>query len=126
MSKKVYYAHSLHLYNTPQEERDVILLEQLGYEVINPNNFEIQDTYNAWCKGVADVDKMKFFEWVVKKCDVVAFRRHVDMKIPSGVMYEVDYAFSRGIPTFELPTILPSHKLTVEETREYLKYNGQR
>lgn len=124
--KKVYYAHSLHLYNTPQEERDVILLEALGYEVVNPNTFEMQDKYTAWTKEVPDTERMKFFEWAVGKCDVIAFRRHVDMTIPSGVMYELDYAFMRGIHAFELPTILPSQKLTVDETREYLRYNGQR
>lgn len=41
--KKVYYAHSLHLYNTPQEKRDIELLEKLGFEVLNPNQPEIQE-----------------------------------------------------------------------------------
>ena len=126
MSRTIYYAHSLHIYNTPQEERDIKLLADLGFEVVNPNNPKTQEEYNEWCKTVEDAARMKFFDWMVGKCLFLAFRRHIDGKIPSGVMYEIEYAEMRGIPVFELPTILPSHKLTVEETRAYLKYNGQR
>ena len=124
--KKVYYAHSLHLYNTPQEKRDVELLENLGYEVLNPNSEEVASGFQEFRKTVDEFKYMQYFEDLVKKCDVVAFRRHVDMKIPAGVMKEVDCAIIHNIPVFELPTILQSQKMTVVETREYLGYNGQR
>ena len=33
---KAYYAHCLSIFNTPQERRDVAVLETLGFEVYNP------------------------------------------------------------------------------------------
>ena len=38
---KVYYAHSMGLYNSPQEARDIETLENLKLEVLNPNSVEI-------------------------------------------------------------------------------------
>lgn len=125
----VYYAHSIHLYNTLQEKRDIELLESMEFEVLNPNGKIIQRQYEKFKKhpgGLYIVDPMAYFKELVDRCDVTAFRSHVDLKIPSGVMYEVDYAVKIGKPVFELPTLTQSRRLTVDETREYLKYNGQR
>lgn len=125
----VYYAHSMHLYNTFQEKRDLELLHSLGFEVLNPNSDKNQKGYEQYKNhksGRFLIDPMGYFTDLVDKCDVTAFRSHVDLKIPSGVMYEVDHAIKIGKPVFELPTLTKSRKLTLEETREYLNYNGQR
>ena len=39
----VYYAHPMAIYGTPQEDRDIETLENLGFTVVNPNTFDIAD-----------------------------------------------------------------------------------
>lgn len=126
--KKVYYAHSMHLYNTPQEKRDIELLEKLGFEVLNPNNRNSIIEYEEWLKKnkISDLGKMEWFEYLVNDCDCVAYRSYVDLKIPSGVLFEVEYAMKINLPVFELPTITESRRMSIKETREYSSYNGQR
>lgn len=122
---KVYYAHSMHLYNTPQEKRDIELLEKLNFEVLNPNTPETQQKIDE-LKANHISDYMSYFKGLIDSCDCFAFRSHVDGKIPSGVVYELEYALSKDKPTFELPSILLSRFLNTEDTRRYLAYNGQR
>jgi len=124
--KKVYYAHSMHLYGTAQEERDIETLELLGYIVLNPSDKHIQEQFRKWQADFQDKEYMLFFDYLIGECDIFAFRRHVDGKIPAGVWKEIQYAENQGKIVFELPTILPSHELSVAETRKYLELNGQR
>jgi len=127
MSKPIaYYAHSMHLYGSKQEDRDVKLLESLGYSVINPGSTEIQVELEYWMKDNSEKEAMAFFKEYAEECDLLAYRCHVDLKIPSGVMQEIDWAIAYGNPVLELPTITQARRMTLEETREYLKYNGQR
>lgn len=122
---KIYYVHSLHLYNTPQEKRDIELLTQLGFEVLNPNTPEYQaEVERRIAEGKGEY--MMYFDELIGLCDGLAYRSHVDGKIPSGVGMEIKFAAVQQKPVFELPTLTPSRFLSVEETREYLKYNGQR
>lgn len=123
---KVYYAHSLHLYNTPQEERDYLLLEDLGFSVINPNSFEIQQGIEEYKKEHGEENCMDFFRSLMDECDCLAFRAHIDGRIPSGVGYEIKYMRLAGKHVFELPTLTNNKFMEVEETRQYLQYNGQR
>lgn len=115
----IYYAHQLSLYDTVQECRDVQTLEQLGFEVLNPNTPETQ----AKCKG-------NYFEEVFKpmvlSCDALAFRSNVDLKIGAGAYKEVLYAIDAGIPVIELPSAILERGLTVEQTRGRLREMGQR
>lgn len=124
--KKVYYAHSMHLYNTLQEKKDIDFLESLGYEVVNPNCKVFERQYRSWLieNNIQDKDKMKWFESIVKPCDVLAYRSHTNLRIPSGVLYEIDYAFRNGILVFEIPTIIESRRMTLKETRQYLRDVG--
>lgn len=126
---KVYYAHSMHLYGTPQEQRDVELLESMGFTVFNPNNPAIQNEVNSFKTNpeLFEVDNvMDLFKVYIKSCDILAYRSHVDLRIPSGVLFEVDYAIEINKPVFELPTLTTQRRMTYPETIEYLKYNGQR
>ena len=122
--RKVYYAHSLHIYDTPQETRDINLLEKLGYEVINPNTKEIQEEIARI--NLENPEYMDIFDNIIAECDLVAFRSHTDLKIPQGVWKEIGYANKRNIPIIELTTITDSRELSINETRQYLHYNGQR
>jgi hypothetical protein len=141
--KKVYYAHSQALYDTPQEERDVALLEAMGFEVLNPNSPHIQEQYEAWVKAPhSSGQKMEIFRSFVVNCDVLAFRAHPSGGIPAGVAKEIGYALERTssaeehrnllyppvdpMPIFELPRMLGERTLSVEATRAWLMEVGQR
>lgn len=107
---RCYYAHPMSLYNTPQEQRDIILLESLGFEVLNPNRAE----YIGF-----DLDE---FCDLANSCDVLAFRALADGSITSGVYEEL-----REHPrVFELPSALSRRRLTVEQTLAALAESGQR
>jgi len=114
MKLKCYYAHCLAIYNTYQEERDVKLLESLGFEVVNPNSSEYQKKY--------ETEGMLFFKELAQKCNVIAFRALPSGEIPAGVAGEIDC----GLPIIELPSGISRRKLSVEQTREYLREVGQR
>lgn len=123
---KIYYAHSMHLYNTEQEKRDITFLESLGFEIINPNTPEVQtglDTYR-YLNGEDNI--MDYFNSILDGVDGLAFRGHVDGKIPSGVGYEIKYILFTGKPIFEIPNLLKGRFLDIEDTREYLKQFGNR
>lgn len=128
---KIYYAHSLHLYDTPQEVRDLYVLRKLGFQVENPNFpthhhkcAEIRNTYSDYDEGSSKI--MEYFTSVIEDCDALAFRAHIDGRIPSGVGMEVRKALELNIPVIEVPTFINSKFMTKAETREYLQYLGQR
>ena len=130
--KRVYYAHSMHLYGKPQEYRDINTLFDLGFEVVNPSDQlhkdkcdEIRQEYpDDYDKGSEEI--MKYFMEVVDSCDGVAFRAHIDGKIPSGVGKEVKRAIETHKPIIELPTLYNSKFMEKGETRQYLNYLGER
>lgn len=118
--KKIYYAHCRALYGTQQENRDILLLESLGFDVLNPNNKVHQDS----CKAFIDV--MEYFLQLVATCDAVAFRALPNGKIPAGVLKEVKFAYEKNKPVMELPVNIGLREMTVEQTRAYLTEVGQR
>lgn len=90
---KVYYAHSMGLYNTSQEARDVKTLEDLGLEVLNPNSEEISNNFKNACKTMSYMAAFnKIFGDLVKSCEVFAFKALPDGKIPSGIAAELEIA----------------------------------
>ena len=117
-SLKIYYAHSVSLYNTPQELRDIELLERLGFEVFNPNQPACNAGYQA--------EGMKYFERVLDDCDALAFRANPGGSINAGVVKEINYMIVQGAPVIELPTLVGRQYLSVEDTRAYLKEVGNR
>jgi hypothetical protein len=122
---RCYYAHCLAIYNTRMEERDVRLIERLGFEVLNPNCQRIKDEFAAYKTRNPD-DYMQYFEGVVMGCDVLAFRALPDGAIPAGVEKEVRWALGMGKPVIELPGALTRRTLSVHATRDYLYEIGQR
>jgi hypothetical protein len=115
---QAYYAHCTSLYNTPQEERDLSLIEELGFLVYNPNCEEADIAYKE--------HGMPWFKKKVEECDCLVFRSLPDGNIPAGVYKEIQWAKEGGRPVFELPSGLLQRELSVEETREYLREVGQR
>lgn len=123
---KVYYAHSIHLYNTPQEQIDIELLTKLGFEVVNPNSVEVDIAYKEYKSKYGDDKAMDYFRELIDDCAILAFRSHVDNKIPSGVGYEIKYAITKSKLIIELPNFVSNRFLSLEDTREYLKLLGKR
>lgn len=123
---KVYYAHSMHLYNTIQEKRDINTLEGLGFEVFNPNSGTIQEEVEKYKLEFGDASTMEYFKVLIQNCEIFAFRAHPDGKIPSGVGYELKYAINSTKIIIELPSLISMRNLSLEDTREYLKLLGQR
>lgn len=124
---KIYYAHCLQIYGTPQEERDVSLLELLGFEVYNPNNEDIQQLVQRWKGMDPDYDVMrKIFLPLVETCDALAYRGVPDGRLPGGVWMEATHADKLNIPIIELPYGLAWRGMTTDQSREYLRETGQR
>lgn len=115
---KIYYARPISLYNTKQEERDLLLLVQLSFQVVNPNKEELQVRYQQ--------EGMDVFLSAVKDCDFLAFRSFPDGKISAGVIKEINQAIELGKQVIELPTITSQRELSVDDTRKYLQFLGHR
>lgn len=115
---KIYFARPISLYNTPQDERDIQLMEALGFEVVNPNKEKLSKRYQK--------EGMSVFYKAVADCDALAFRSFPDLSISAGVHGEILKAEELGKPVFELPTITSSRVLSVDDTRAWLKYLGAR
>jgi len=120
---KIYYAHPMYLYNTPQEKRDIKLLEILGFEVINPNSEPYISEFKAiMAKGSYD---MTYWVKLARSCDAIAFRGCPDGRILSGVGAEIRENIE--MPIIELPSMIKSRIIpNVEETRQFLSEIGQR
>jgi len=116
---KCYYAHCMALYNTPQEARDIALLESLGFEVLNPNAPEHEHNWETL--------GMDYAHALVTQCEVFAFRALPESgNIPSGVYTEIRIAQSLDIPVIELPSCIGYREMSYPMTVEYLKEVGQR
>jgi hypothetical protein len=153
MSRRIYYAHCIAIYSTPQEDRDVAMLEEMGFEVINPNNPQMQERCDELKQRFKDGHLDGFFdahrgqqprltqfrdageaimELIFKplispaKIDALAFRALPDGRIPAGVYLEVQCAREKLLPVIELPANLSGRQLSVESTREYLREIGVR
>jgi hypothetical protein len=118
VQKTAYYAHSISIYDTPQEARDERLLESLGFDVLTPNAPGIEEEYRE--KGMA------FFRTLIEQCDALAFRAHPDTNISAGVGKEISFARVLSVPVFELPTHVGRRTLSVDLTRQYLREAGVR
>jgi hypothetical protein len=140
--KKIYYAHCMAIYNTPQENRDVETLEDLGFIVYNPNNpvdnarcSEIRHNFvppseqprsGIFYSTASDEIMGEVFKPAVEGCDALAFRALPDGRIPAGVFKEIQWAREAGIPRIELPSGVGSRSMSIDATREYLTEMGQR
>jgi hypothetical protein len=120
---KVYYARPISLYGTKQEERDLAMLNKMVdgnvlWDIVNPNKAELAERYKK--------EGMDVFLEAVKDCNGLVYRSFPDGKISAGVKKEIDKAIELGKWVFELPTITEARVLSVDATREYLQYLGNR
>jgi adenylate cyclase class IV len=115
---KIYYARPINLYNSAQDQRDIELMQRLGFEVLNPNKEKLQERYKT--------EGMDVFLQAVTDCDALAFRSFPDLSISAGVKKEIDKVIELNKPVIELPIITSNRVLSVEDTREYLRCIGAR
>lgn len=134
---KAYYAHCIAIYSTPQEDRDVATLEEMGFTVSNPNRPDVQakcdfvrGQFNtAGPFGYNDASEAVMhlvFRPLVEEADVFVFRALPDGRIPSGVALELQWARDMQKPVIELPSNISSRGMTLQATREYLHEIGAR
>ena len=123
-SMRAYYAHCQSIYRTPQEYRDLNLLGQLGFDIVNPS--EVQHSKRVEEMKSRGENVMLYFEMLVESCDVLAFRALPDGRIPAGVAKEIEKAKSLGRAIIELPSGILSRTMSLNETCEYLAEAGQR
>lgn len=124
---KVYYAHFMGIYNTPQEERDVATLQDLDLQVINPNRKDISDRFKEALKVLPYKDAFEqVFGGLVEDCEVFAFKALPDGRIPGGVAWELRIAKLEGKTIIELPSGMHARSMGKDDTREYLQDIGQR
>lgn len=140
---KVYYAHCIALYGSPQELRDLVMLQDLfrGAEIINPADRMWEDRcqleretvrrYNLAYPETPKDASHEIMEKVFKplatwQTHALAFRALPDGRIPAGVGREVQWAVEYGNPVIELPSNLMGRGMTVDQTRAYLREVGQR
>lgn len=125
MKLKVYYAHPMYLYNTPQEKRDIEILEKMGFEVINPNSEPYISEYKIEIE--AGRHNMDYWNKLALSCDILAFRSLPDGSILSGVGSEILCCMNEKRPIIELPSMIKKRIIKdVEITRGYLSEIGQR
>lgn len=122
---RIYYAHCMAIYHTPQEARDVRTLMELGLNVVNPNDSFFEAGVQQ-LKKEQPSDYMEYFKGIILTCEALAFRALPDGRIPAGVFKEIEWAREKGIPIFELPSGISTREMSVASTREYLKEVGQR
>ena len=115
---RIYYAHCTSLFDTPQEKRDILLLEGLGFEVYNPNNDTDSEGYKK--------HGMIYFKELVQRFQALAFRATPSGLIPAGVFREILWARGTGAFIIELPSGILSREMDVPITRQYLQEIGQR
>jgi len=122
---KIYYAHPINLYGTPQEKRDIQLLDAMGFDVINPNNPSYQAEYLKR-KEDGHPNPFRFFKELAVDVGNAAFRAFPDGTIGAGVYGEIMAVKQAGGLVIELPSMLECRVLSVEQTRAYLCELGAR
>ena len=85
-NKKVYYAHSLQIYNTKREKRELRFLKRKFSETCNPN------TDITWDNGT----KMQPYFEAVKNSDIVVVSEYMN-QIGKGVYEEINTALIHKI-----------------------------
>lgn len=120
----IYFAHPMYLYNTKQEERDVITLRHLGFRVINPNSEPYQSEYQH--EIAAGRHNMDYWVNLANSCDALAFRGCPDGAILSGTGMEVFEFQKTGKPVIELPSSINRRLLSLDDTRTFLSEIGER
>jgi hypothetical protein len=116
----------MNIYGSEQENRDIEMLQQMRFEVVNPSDKVYADEYDQWLKDNPDKSPMGYWQDLAVTCQGIAFRACPDGAIPAGVAKEIAVMRERGCPVIELPSCVLRRTLKVDETKEFLRESGQR
>jgi hypothetical protein len=119
-----YYAHGMITYNSIIESKDLRTLNQLGLIVFNPNQKIVSEECARYVIDNGKDKAMKYFEDLVKQCDIFAFRGLPDGKILSGVAAELKEAIRSGLEIIELPSLNEDRFMNYTWTKNYLIETG--
>lgn len=117
---KCYYAHTMLSYGSTIEKDDIMTLEALGFEVLNPNQKWVQEGCEAHIELHGKDKAMDYFKKLIDQCDLIAFRSNPDGTILSGVGFELKYAIDECKPIIELPCSLQNRIKDYTFTKRYL------
>jgi hypothetical protein len=118
--KKAYYARPISIDGSPQHERDLALIWDLGFEP-----YPVGDT-KAKALEQYKVVGMDAFRPYVEACSALVFRAFPDGSVGTGVAKEIEWAHLTGIPVVEIPRQIERRTLTVKQTKDMLAELGQR
>jgi hypothetical protein len=120
MEKKAYYARPISIDNTPQAERDIALICELGF-MPHPAADDKKVALDAY-----KVSGMVAFRPYVQRCAALFFRAFPDGSIGAGVAKEIAWAEEMNIPVVEIPRQIARRTLSVDDTKAMLAELGQR
>jgi len=118
---KIYYAHPISMYETPLEQEDLDMLKRLHPLAIIYNPATDLKSNKGYKKY-----GMEYFYKIIDDCVYLYFRSFSNGKIGAGVWGEIKRAKSVHCEVIEIPTLSKDRKLSIEDTREYLKHDGKR
>ncbi len=112
---KVYYAHSMRIYHTKREEKELCFLSKSGFNIVNPSEVEFKN--------------MKDYLDMVSACKMVILSEY-KKGIGKGVFMEVAHALYKNIPVFVLCKLLgifylkPVKSLKIKDRDNWRVYGG--
>jgi hypothetical protein len=116
-----YYAHPVTTYDFLIESNNIQLLENLGFEIINPSTpKEIQEELQNRIHLDGKFYNTEFFEHALSKCSILAFRFFPDKAIETDSTVEINEIFRYKLPIIELSQDIESCSLSNEEIITYL------
>lgn len=127
MKLKLYFGHTVDIYNTPKEQELIAIIGRAlpEYEVENPNHPLHEEGYQTYKKEKGSGMKY-YFEKVLPAMDAGVFQPFEDGKFGAGVFGEAKFLYEQGKPIYEITLdgvvstleIDASRALSVEETRK--------
>jgi hypothetical protein len=96
--KTIYFAHAMTDYDTVREAKVLHMMQQAGWEVVNPNTAQHAAAVQAM--RTAGHNVMDYFCGLVRDADATAFMLTEQGEIGPGVLKEVCEAFVWGKPVF--------------------------
>jgi hypothetical protein len=109
---KLYFAHPMSMYGTPEEAALVKVLTDIGFEVINPGDPAVGQAFAAYRDG-NPTNYMQFFVDLCNACEYGAFCTFPDEaqadgvpavphRVGAGVVTEIESFWARGKRVFWL------------------------
>ncbi len=127
MKPKLYFGHTVDIYNTPKEQELIAAIERAlpEYEVENPNHPLHEEGYQQYKKEKSSGMKY-YFEKVLPNMNAGVFQPFADGMFGAGVFGEAKFLHEQGKPIYEITLegvvstlkLDASRALNVEETRK--------